>query len=62
MIGYVTLGTNKFDEAAKFYDELLAEFGAKRAMDFGTFIAWSAAKNQPMLALTLPYNKQEANF
>ena len=25
MIGYVTLGTNKFDEAAKFYDELLAE-------------------------------------
>ena len=22
MIGYVTLGTNKYDEAAKFYDEL----------------------------------------
>jgi len=62
MIGYVTLGTNKFNEAAKFYDELLAEFGAKRAMDFGTFIAWSASKNQPMLAITLPYNKQEANF
>lgn len=24
MTGYVTLGTNRFDEAAEFYDELLA--------------------------------------
>ena len=25
MIGYVTLGTNQFDKAARFYDQLLAE-------------------------------------
>lgn len=42
MIGYVTVGTNKFDEAAKFYDELLATIGAGRMMEAETFIAWSA--------------------
>ena len=30
MIGYVTLGTNSFNQAAEFYDALLAEIGAKR--------------------------------
>ena len=38
MIGYVSLGTNKFEEAAKFYDELLATFGAGRVMEGDTFI------------------------
>jgi len=33
MIGYVTLGTNQYDEAAKFYDELLAVIGASRIME-----------------------------
>ena len=28
MIGYVTLGTNDFDDAARFYDELLGSIGA----------------------------------
>ncbi|WP_417478295.1 hypothetical protein [Maricaulis sp.] len=32
MIGYLTLGTNRYDEAAVFYDALLAEIGAKRLM------------------------------
>ena len=31
MIGYTSLGTNNMDRAAKFYDALLGEFGAKRA-------------------------------
>ena len=30
MIGYVTLGTNDIQRAAKFYDALLAQLGAKR--------------------------------
>ncbi len=33
MIGYVTIGTNDFQRAAAFYDALLAELGAKRAME-----------------------------
>ncbi len=39
MIGYVTIGTNDFDKAAKFYDELLAEIGAGRFMETDSFIA-----------------------
>lgn len=60
MIGYVTLGTNQFDKAAIFYDNLLAEIGARRFMDFDTFIAWSVAPNQPALSITKPYDGQPA--
>ena len=35
MIGYITLGTNDIERAARFYDALLAELGAKRAMEIG---------------------------
>ena len=34
MIGYVTLGTNDLERAAKFYDALLAEFGGRRIMEY----------------------------
>jgi predicted lactoylglutathione lyase len=37
MIGYVTLGTNKMEEAAAFYDALLGDLGAKRVMEADTF-------------------------
>jgi len=33
MIGYVTVGTNRFDDAAKFYDSLFETIGAGRAME-----------------------------
>jgi catechol 2,3-dioxygenase-like lactoylglutathione lyase family enzyme len=60
MIGYVTLGTNKFDEAAKFYDALLAEVGAKRFMESDQFIAWSVSPTQPSLGIIRPHNQQPA--
>src|SRR4029453_9792158 len=50
MIGYTTVGTNDLKRAAGFYDALLAELGAKRAMEMDTFIAWAAAPNTPMVA------------
>jgi predicted lactoylglutathione lyase len=59
MIGYVTLGTNDMPRAARFYDALLAELGAKRAMEMDTFIAW-AAGGPPMLAVIQPYDKKPA--
>ena len=37
MIGYVTVGTNKFEEAAEFYDALFETLGAGRAFDAGYF-------------------------
>jgi len=62
MIGYVTLGTNDLERAAKFYDELLAELGGKRFMEFeGAFIAWAVDPQQPGLAITKPFNKEAAS-
>jgi predicted lactoylglutathione lyase len=60
MIGYVTLGTNDLKRAAKFYDELLALVGAKRAMELETFIAWAAAPNTPMVSVIKPFDKKPA--
>lgn len=61
MIGYVTLGTKDLARGARFYDALLAELGAKRQMEFETFIAWGAGPGSPMLALTQPFDKQPAS-
>ena len=60
MIGYVTLGTNDLQRAAKFYDALLGEIGAKRAMEMETFIAWATAPNTPMVSVIKPYDKKPA--
>lgn len=60
MIGYVTLGTNNIERAAKFYDALLGEMGAKRTMDFGTFIVWGNSPTGAMLAVTKPFDGKAA--
>ena len=56
MIGYVTLGTNDLARAADFYDQLLAEVGARRLWDIGRGIAWGTADEQPTLALMKPFD------
>ena len=40
---------------------IFAELGAKRAMEFETFIAWGAGPGSPMLAATKPFDKQPAS-
>lgn len=60
MIGYVTLGTNKFDEAAKFYDELFASIGASRMMESDTFIAWTPAPTAPAVSVIRPFDGNAA--
>jgi predicted lactoylglutathione lyase len=60
MIGYVTVGTNDFARAAAFYDALLAEIGAKRAMEADTFIAWAVAPNTPMMSIVKPFDGKPA--
>ena len=62
MIGYVTLGTNNLEKAARFYDALFAEMGAKRLMDFGTFIMWGTSLANPAVAVTKPYDKKAATI
>jgi len=54
MIGYVMVGTNKFDEAAKFYDDLLGVLGAGRFMDSESFIAWATTPGAPALSICKP--------
>ena len=60
MIGYVTLGTNKFDEAAKFYDELLGTLGAGRFLEADTFIAWATAPHTPSISIAKPFDGKPA--
>lgn len=60
MIGYVTLGTNDIARAAKFYDALLAEVGAKRFMESDRFIAWAVRPDLPALAIITPFDGKVA--
>jgi len=60
MIGYVMLGTNKFDAAAKFYDDLLGSIGASRMMESDRFIAWSAGANSPAISICKPFDGNAA--
>lgn len=60
MIGYVTLGTNKYDEAAAFYDALLGTLGATRMMEADNFIAWSTGPASPAISIIKPADGLEA--
>ncbi|MBQ0771406.1 MAG: putative lactoylglutathione lyase [Parasphingorhabdus sp.] len=61
MIGYVTLGTNDMEKAAKFYDALAKEMGVGRMMDFDQFIAWGTMGGAPGIAATKPFDGQTAS-
>jgi predicted lactoylglutathione lyase len=61
MIGYVTLGTNDVERAARFYDQLLAELGAKRFMETDTFIAWATSPKAPALSVIKPFDGKAAS-
>ena len=60
MIGYVTGGTNDWKRALAFYDALMAELGAKRMMDYETFVAWKQDQGRPGFALASPFDKKPA--
>lgn len=61
MIGYVTLGTNDMEKAAKFYDALAKEMGVGRMMDSDQFIAWGEMGGAPGIAATRPFDGQAAS-
>lgn len=60
MIGYVTLGTNRYDEAVAFYDELFATIGATRTYEGDNFCAWSTSPAAPAISVIKPYDKKPA--
>ncbi|MCB1630129.1 MAG: VOC family protein, partial [Xanthomonadales bacterium] len=47
---------------AAFYDQLLAELGAKRFMETEKFIAWSNDMNSPAISITAPYDGNPATI
>jgi catechol 2,3-dioxygenase-like lactoylglutathione lyase family enzyme len=60
MIGYVTLGTNRYGEAAKFYDDLFAVIGAGRVFEDERFIAWGTSMASPAVSIAVPYDGKPA--
>ncbi len=61
MIGYVTLGTNDLERAAKFYDPIAKEMGVGRMMEFDTFIAWGEFGGGAGIAATKPFDGGKAS-
>jgi catechol 2,3-dioxygenase-like lactoylglutathione lyase family enzyme len=60
MIGYVTLGTNDLQRAARFYDAIAAEMGVGRMMEFDEFIAWGKPGGGAGIGLTKPFDGNPA--
>ncbi len=60
MLGYVTLGTNDLERAAKFYDAIGKELGVGRFMEMETFIAWGVPGGGAGIGLTKPFNGEPA--
>ena len=60
MLGYVTLGTNDLERAAKFYDAIAAELGTSRMMEWPGAIAWGTPGGGAGIGLTAPFNGQPA--
>lgn len=60
MIAYTTIGTNDLARSAAFYDALLAEVGAGRAMDMGRLIAYATGEGQPMFCICIPDDEKTA--
>lgn len=56
---HVSLGSNRFDEAAAFYDQVLAALGCKRIMAHPGAVAWG--REYPEFWLQAPINGQPAN-
>jgi len=60
MIGYVTLGTNDLDRAAKFYDALAKEMGVSRMMEWPGAISWGTPGGGAGIGLTKPFDGNTA--
>lgn len=60
MIGYVTIGTNDLQRAARFYDALAEALGVKRMMEADSFIAWGEANGGAGLGVTKPFDGKAA--
>lgn len=61
MINYTMVGTNRFDAAVAFYDELMTELGATRAYATPKSVGWGWGIGTPMFIVTTPFDQQQAS-
>lgn len=59
MLSYATIGVTDLDKSEAFYTELLAPIGAKTLMKMDRIIFIGKSMNEPMLAICIPFNKEE---
>jgi len=62
MIGYVTLGTNDLQKAAKFYDALAKELGTGRMMENDKFIAYGTPGGGAGIGIAMPHDGRPATI
>lgn len=62
MIGYITIGTNDFERALRFYDELLKTIGVKRLWKHGSMAAWGRSREGTSLCIAIPHDGNEATI
>lgn len=61
MIGYVTIGTNDFEAALKFYDALLETIRIKRLWKHGNMAAWGRSRQDLALCIAIPNDGELAS-
>lgn len=61
MIGYITIGTNQFDRALGFYDELMSLLGEERLWTTESMAAWGASRNDPAFCIAKPHDGSPAS-
>lgn len=62
MIGYTTIGTNDFDKALDFYDQLMTFLGERRLWNSGDMAAWGISRDVPSFCVAKPFDKERACF
>ena len=60
MKGYVTLGTNDLDAAARFYEQLLESIGVKRQREIPNHIVYFGDESGTELAVIIPADGKSA--
>ena len=60
MINYLMVGTNRFDEAVKFYDALMTDMGAAQVYVTERNAGWGWGIGTTMFIVTTPYDREQA--
>ena len=59
IVSHISIGTNDFERATEFYDQVLVTIGARRVLDFPGAVAYG--RQFPEFWVQMPINGQDAN-